>query len=194
MRRAVPLAIVLLCGLAPWARAEGGAPARRDTTKIVLPPPAPGVTVLCGGIDGTQVEGGTVVYTILLRNDGPADQADVAFRNVLPVGVTLDYALADSGMFTYGAAPLVLWDGPIPAGGTATIQIAGLIDPGTKGMTFCDTPLVFFDSNGNPASAVVVPCCFTIPATVPTLSGPMLAVLALLLALLAFRRLRRRAL
>ena len=29
MRRAVPLAVVLLCGLAPWARADGGAPAGR---------------------------------------------------------------------------------------------------------------------------------------------------------------------
>ena len=46
----------------------------------------------------------------------------------------------------------------------------------------------------NESNAVAVPCCFTVPAMIPTLTEPWLATLALLLALLALRRLRRRAL
>jgi len=36
MRRAVPLAVVLLCGLAPFARADGGAPARRHLAEAEI--------------------------------------------------------------------------------------------------------------------------------------------------------------
>jgi tetratricopeptide (TPR) repeat protein len=36
MRRVVPLAVVLLCGLAPWTRADGGAPAGRHLAEAAV--------------------------------------------------------------------------------------------------------------------------------------------------------------
>ncbi|HEY4594360.1 MAG TPA: hypothetical protein VIJ61_18210, partial [Thermoanaerobaculia bacterium] len=166
-----------------------------DTTEIVFPP---GVTVLCKGIDGTQVEGGTVIYTFVLRNGGPADQMDNPgdeFSDLLSAGLTPVSASASSGTVTLGNP--VTWNGAIPVGGMVTITITAMVGAGTKGMTFCNAPTIAFDQDGdgtNESNAVAVPCCFTVPATIPTLSEPWLATLALLLALLALRRLRRRAL
>jgi len=166
-----------------------------DTTEIVFPP---GVTVLCKGIDGTQVEGGTVIYTFVLRNGGPAAQMDNPgdeFSDLLPVGLTVISASASSGVALPG--PPVTWNGAIPVGGMVTITITAMVGAGTKGMTFCNAPAIAFDQDGNgtnESNAVAVPCCFTVPAMIPTLTEPWLATLALLLALLALRRLRRRAL
>jgi uncharacterized repeat protein (TIGR01451 family) len=166
-----------------------------DTTEIVFPP---GVTVLCKGIDGTQVEGGTAIYTFVLRNGGPAAQMDNPgdeFSDLLPAGLTVVSASASNGTVTLGNP--VTWNGAIPVGGMVTITITAMVGAGTKGMTFCNAPTVAFDQDGNgtnESNAVAVPCCFTVPATIPALSEPWLATLALLLALLALRRLRRRAL
>src|SRR5436305_1631998 len=164
-----------------------------DTTEIVFPP---GVTVLCKGIDGTQVEGGTVIYTFVLRNGGPVDQSNAMFTDFLPPGLTPVSASASSGTVSPPVNP-VTWNGAIPVGGMVTITITAMVGAGTKGMTFCNAPTIAFDQDGdgtNESNAVAVPCCFTVPAMIPTLTEPWLATLALLLALLALRRLRRRAL
>ena len=162
-------------------------------TEITL---APGVTVLCKGIDGTQVEGGTVIYTFLLLNGGPADQANAMFTDLLPAGLTLISATASSPGVTMTNP--VTWNGPLPVGGMVTITITAMIGAGTRGMTFCNAPTIAFDRDGDgtneSSGAIAVPCCFTVPAIIPALSEPALATLVLLLALLALRRLRRRAL
>ncbi len=164
-----------------------------SATAMIVPPP--GVTVLCKGIDGTQVEGGTAVYTFLLLNGGPA-QANVLFSDFLPAGLTLISATASSPGLMLGNP--VTWSGPLPVGGMVTITITTMIGAGTKGMTFCNAPTIVFardgDGTNESSGAVAVPCCFTVPATIPALSEPALATLALLLALLALRRLRRRSL
>jgi uncharacterized repeat protein (TIGR01451 family) len=174
-----------------------GSAAATDTTEVVFPP---GVTVLCKGIDGTQVEGGTVIYTFVLRNGGPAAQMDNPgneFSDLLPAGLTVVSTSASNGTVTLPPVNPVTWNGAIPVGGMVTITITAMVGAGTKGMTFCNAPAIAFDQDGdgtNESHAVAVPCCFTVPATIPTLTEPWLATLALLLALLALRRLRRRTL
>jgi len=168
-----------------------------DTTEIVFPP---GVTVLCKGIDGTQVEGGTVIYTFVLRNGGPFAQMDNPgdeFSDLLPAGLTVVSTSASSGTVSSPPGNPVTWNGAIPVGGMVTITITAMVGAGTKGMTFCNAPTIAFDQDGdgtNESSSVAVPCCFTVPVIIPTLTEPWLATLILLLALLALRRLRRRAL
>ncbi len=158
------------------------------------PPPPPGVTILCGGIDGSQVEGEAVVYTVLLRNGGPATQANAMFSDLLPAGLTPVSVTPSSGTATVGN--LVTWSSTIPVGGTVTITITAMIAPKTAGMTFCNAPTVTFDQDGdgtNESNAVAVPCCFRVLTIldIPALGEPWLATLALLLALLALRRLTR---
>jgi uncharacterized repeat protein (TIGR01451 family) len=157
--------------------------------------PAPGVTIFCEGIDGSQVAGGTVTYTFLLLNGGPAAQSNAMFSDPLPAGLTFVSASASSGTVTLGNP--VTWNGPIPVGGMVTITITAMIGPMTKGMTFCNAPSVAFDRDGDgidESAAFAVPCCFLVPQVIPALSGSALMVLALLLTLVALRRLRRRSL
>ncbi|HEY0557229.1 MAG TPA: hypothetical protein VGG20_23440, partial [Thermoanaerobaculia bacterium] len=89
----------------------------------------------------------------------------------------------------------VTWNGPIPVGGTVTITITATIM--AQG-TFCNVPTIRFDRDGDgineSVGAVANPCCFRVPEPVPALSGSALMVLALLLTLVALRRLRRRSL
>jgi uncharacterized repeat protein (TIGR01451 family) len=157
------------------------------------------VTVLCKGIDGTQVEGGTVLYTFLLLNGGPAVQMDNPgdeFSDLLPAGLTPVSASASSGTVTLGNP--VTWNGAIPVGGMVTITITAMIGAGTKGMSICNVPTIAFDRDGDGTNesvgAVAIPCCFLVPAQIPALSGPALMVFALLLSVAALRRLRRRTL
>ena len=72
------------------------------------------------------------------------------------------------------------------------------IDLGTMGMKICNGATVFFDGDGDgvnessrPGEA---PCCLQVGPVemVPSLSGPGLAALILLLSVLALVRLRRR--
>jgi hypothetical protein len=95
----------------------------------------------------------------------------------------------------------VSWNGSIPGGGTVTVQIMASIDAGTQGMRICNGATTFFDANGDGVNEssrpTPVPCCLEVlpPGAVPpipSLSGPGLAALALLLSTLALVRLRRR--
>lgn len=167
----------------------------------------PGVTAICKEIAGFLVEGGTVTYTYVLCNGGPATQMDNPgdeFTDVLPGTLTLiaGSADADSG----AAATLgntVTWNGPIAVQGIVTVTFSAKINPGTAGMTICNQGLVSFDANGDGVNETnrlsddpglpgpADPCCFVVPTEIPVLSGPGLAILLLLLGLLAVRRLVR---
>jgi uncharacterized repeat protein (TIGR01451 family) len=166
-----------------------------NSATVTTPITPSGVIVLCQGITGSQLAVGTVTYTFLLVNNGPVAQSNDMFSDSLPPGLTPTAASASSGTVTLGNP--VTWHGPIPVSGTVTITITAMIGPMAKG-TFCNAPTILFDRDGDgtdeSVGAVTNPCCFTVPERIPTLSGSALAVLALLLALTALRRLRHRPL
>jgi uncharacterized repeat protein (TIGR01451 family) len=170
-------------------------PSNNSATAMTEVSLAPGVAIFCKGIDGSQVEGGTVTYTFLLLNGGPAAQLNATFSDLLPAGLTPTATSASSGTVSMPPGNPVTWNGPIPVGGMVTITITAMIGPMTKGMTFCNAPTVAFDRDGdaiNESVAFAIPCCFLVPQVIPTLSDSALGVLALLLTLTALRRLRRR--
>jgi len=92
--------------------------------------------------------------------------------------------------------------------GSSGNTISAKINAGTAGMTICNQATIAFDRDGdgiNESTGVSDdaeipgpgnPCCFRVLTAheIPALTEPWLATLALLLALLALRRLRRRAL
>ena len=162
----------------------------------------PSVTTSCEALSGASFEGGMITNTFVIHNQGLGVQKDnpgPEFEDVLPAGLTLVSASADpnSGTVTT-VGNIVRWNGSIPSGGRVTVTITAMINPGTLGMKICNGATVFFDSNGDglnessrPAAA---PCCLQVlpVALVPSLSGPGLVALILLLCALALARLRRR--
>lgn len=172
-----------------------------DLTDVV---PRPGVDAQCTGTPDLVPEGGSVTFTFVLWNGGPAAQGDNPgdeLLDVLPAGLTLVSAVASSGTITVVPANTVHWNGAIPVNVMVTIDVTATPDAGTMGMSFCNPATVFFDLDGdgiNESSAAsddrCHPCCFTVtgPQPIPTLSPLALALLVLLTAGIAVGHLRRR--
>lgn len=159
-----------------------------------------GLTTYCAALSGDSFEGGMITKTFVITSDcllAQGDNPGPEFEDTLPAGLTLVSASADSGTVTT-LGNTVRWDGSIPAGGTVTVLIMATIDLGTTGMKLCNGATTFFDTDGdgvNESSRLTnAPCCFQVMpvALVPSLSGPGLAVLVLLLCALAIFRIRRR--
>ncbi len=95
----------------------------------------------------------TVDYTIVIRNDGCADQADNPgdeFIDSLPAGVTATGAVSASAGSIALDGDTVRWNGSIPSGGTVTITIAANIDSDAEdGQEICNQGHVYWDSDGN---------------------------------------------
>lgn len=167
-----------------------------------------GVKALCEDISGPNLEGGAIAYTFALLNCGPANQADNPgdeFKDILPGGLTLTGASASSGTAST-LGNMAMWNGSILAGDKVTITVTATINAGTAGTTICNQASIAFDADGdgiNESSGLsddpglpgdADPCCFPVlsASAIPALSVSGLLALALLLAVLALVRLRRR--
>jgi len=92
-----------------------------------------------------------IVYTIVLRNDGCADQKDNPGHELvdaIPVGmVPMGSVTATSGKASLDGTNIV-WDGAIRAGGTVTITFEVTIDADVEDLTqICNQAIVSWDSN-----------------------------------------------
>jgi len=164
-------------------------------------------------VSGDFRPGGTVIWTVVLANSGNRAQGDNAgdeFVDVLPAQVTGVSATASSGTAAL-AGGTVTWNGTIPAGGSVTIGIEATIAADASG-SIANQGSVHFDADGNdsneataltddptatgPADATVfgvaqpAPTPASQPVLVPVADTRMLLALALLLGLVALRRLR----
>ena len=182
------------------------------TSFLVLSPATVSGTMTASG----SFEAGTnVTYTVVLTNTNvtaiiraaQGDNPGPEFVDALPAQLTLVSASATSGVATATVATnTVTWDGSIPAGGTVTITIVALINPGTGGQTVSNQGTINFDADGNgtnessaltddpsqPGAADPTTFGALSIAQVPTLGGMGLITLCLLLAGVALLRLRRR--
>lgn len=112
-------------------------------------------------VDGDFWPGGAITYRVVLTNAGPGDQGDNPgdeLVDVLPADVTLTGASASSGT---AAADLgtntVTWDGPIPAGGSVTVQISALVGSAPVGTVVSNQGTVAYDGDGNGSNETQVP-------------------------------------
>lgn len=172
-------------------------------TTTVLTPPAVFATK---AVFGAYMPGGTVTYTIVLRNNGSTDQADNPgdeLTDVLPSSLVLVSASATSGTAVATVATnTVTWNGSIPAGGSVTVTIVATISSSvTVGQTVSNQATAAYDADGNgtneasaptdnPATgAAGDPTVFTVNrdaagiVSVPTLDVVGLGILSLLVAL-----------
>jgi len=163
--------------------------------------------------------GATIVYEVILYNDGCADQEDNPgheFTDELPAGLSPD----GTGTATSGTIDVengaIVWDGAIPAGGQVTLTYKVKIDPTVEeGTEICNQGVVHWDSDGDGSNdtdeptddpttpEVNDPTCLTVvfEGDVPPLSGtidaPTLSEWGMLLLCLLFagsfwRMVRRR--
>lgn len=140
----------------------------------------------------TAAPGDPVVFTLTVTNLGPADGTDVAVTDTLPAGLV--YVGSDCGA-TF-AAPTLTWNiGSLTNGSTLICNVTTTLAPDATGsLTNAATASGSSnDPNGaNNAAAAAVTVQQSVLA-IPTLGVGGLALLALLLAGLAFALLRRRA-
>jgi uncharacterized repeat protein (TIGR01451 family) len=89
----------------------------------------------------TALEGDTLVYTVTVTNNGPADATGVSLIDVLPegLGYVSDNAAA-SGTF-YDSATGEWTVGSLGATASATLQITTTVNPGTAGSTLTNTAI-----------------------------------------------------
>ena len=104
-------------------------------------------------VSGTFAPNGSITYTVVLSNSGPAAQLDNPgdeFTDVLPSTLTLVSANATSGtaVATVGTRT-VTWDGTIPASGTVTITISATINSNAGGTTISNQGSISYDADGN---------------------------------------------
>jgi uncharacterized repeat protein (TIGR01451 family) len=93
----------------------------------------------------TVVPGGTVVYTITVRNNGPAAVSSLKMVDVTPPGLTSpSFAAPSRGTYDPGTGTWDFTVPPLPLGvdETATIQLVATIDPASSGV-LANTATVF---------------------------------------------------
>ncbi len=188
-----------------------GDPDPADNLSIVETPViAPASVSATKSVAGEFAAGGTIFYTLVLANAGPADQPDAAgdeLVDALPAGLQLVSATASAGTATADLGTgVVTWNGVIPAGGSVTVTIEATIPLDVEhGTIYANQGIIAFDGDGdgvNESSAVTDdpatgeegdPTEFQVLREVqeiPALDGAGLLLLGLLLAGIAAHRLR----
>ena len=86
--------------------------------------------------NGTPNEGDTIVYTLTLTNNGPAQATNLSITDLLPAGVTY---VSDDGAGAYVSGTGLWTIGTLNNGATATLNITATVDVGTSGTTITNT-------------------------------------------------------
>lgn len=205
LRPDVACSFVAAATVEPPPRCVSADPAAgRATADLVVFPPPPGMRA-CKTVTGDPVPGGTVRYRIVLLNPGPFAQADnrgSELVDLLPAALIPTETTASAGTVRVEARTLI-WDGPVPAGGTVTIDLAAAV-VGAFPPPLCNQGKVFSDPDGDGdndrasttddpfRAGAHDPTCLepSAPPAIPTLPATGLLALAALLAAAALARLR----
>ena len=86
--------------------------------------------------NGTPNEGDTIIYTLTLTNNGPAQATNLTLTDQLPAGVTY---VSDDGAGAYVSGTGLWTIGTLNNGATATLNITATVDVGTSGNTITNT-------------------------------------------------------
>jgi len=152
-------------------------------------------------VTGDFVLGGTVIYSIVLSNNGSQTQFDNPGDEMVdqvPAELSVIDANADAGVITINGNE-VTWNGSIAAGAQVNISIVAVVNPNQNGGFIENQAQIFFDSDGdgiNEANALSADpfsggaTVFGVAAAVPTLSLRGLVVMSLLFVGLAWWRQR----
>ena len=96
-------------------------------------------------------EGDTIIYTLTLTNNGPAQATNLSITDLLPAGVTY---VSDDGAGAYASGTGLWTIGTLNSGATATLNITATVDAGTSGSTITNTVTnIILDQTDSDATA-----------------------------------------
>ncbi|WP_334056460.1 isopeptide-forming domain-containing fimbrial protein [Polaribacter sp. P097] len=98
----------------------------------------------------TVNEGDTIVYSILVENNGTSDATNVNLTDVLPTGVTY---LSDDSVGTYNPNTGLWILGDVAAGSSKTLNINAEINAGTAGQSITNTTSAAIADQSDPSTA-----------------------------------------
>ena len=111
--------------------------------------------------DATPGEGGTVLYTVTVTNQGSITATGLEVTDLLPTGVTLALATPSAGSYTPGTGT---WSvASLAAGASETLTLEATVDLGTAGQTITNTATLMGldqvdrDASNDVASAPISP-------------------------------------
>ena len=107
-------------------------PDEDDDDEVVVTVPLADLAVDKSVDDATPSEGDTIVFTIIVTNNGPSDTTGVVLSDALPAGLTY---VSDSGFGAYSAVTNLWTIGNLPVGNSVVLQISATVDSGTLGST-----------------------------------------------------------
>ena len=100
--------------------------------------------------DATPSEGGTVIYTLTLTNNGPRTASQINVTDVLPAGVTY---VSDDGVGTYDDTTGLWTPSPLASGANIVLNITVTVDTGTGGTTITNTATITNSNRIDPDSS-----------------------------------------
>lgn len=101
--------------------------------------------------DPAPAESDTISYTVTVTNGGPGPATVVQLSDILPAGVSFISYAATQG--TYDAFSGAWFVGSLAAGGSETLTLQAIVDPGTGGSVITNTAAVAFLSQNDPNSS-----------------------------------------
>jgi uncharacterized repeat protein (TIGR01451 family) len=153
IRSSAQLLALTLCGAllsACGGSGSGDSDPATSTTDQNPPPtvqnPPPAVTEADVAVSNTvdnesPQEGDSVVFTVAVTNNGPADATGVAVTDLLPAGLTYSSDNAAAGT-SYSSGSGQWSVGALANGQTATLQLTAMVDAGTDGAQITNTARV----------------------------------------------------
>jgi uncharacterized repeat protein (TIGR01451 family) len=100
--------------------------------------------------DESPAEGGTIQYTLTVRNNGPGAASGVEVTDLLPAGVTYVSDAPSQGSYASGTG---LWTvGAVAVADSAMLMITATVDPGTAGSTIVNTAEITAADQPDPES------------------------------------------
>ncbi|MEM7053628.1 MAG: DUF11 domain-containing protein, partial [Pseudomonadota bacterium] len=158
-------------------------------------------------VEGNFVPGGSVTYTVIITNNStgaqPDDPGSDEFTDVLPEGLFLTGASADSGVANADTGTnTVTWNGAIPAGGMVAITINATISQTARGL-ISNQGTISFDRNGDGINDTTVPTddpelpnsddstSFIVIIAVPVMQNYAVLIMILLLLGIGLQQYRR---
>src|SRR5207244_3565798 len=100
--------------------------------------------------DATPNVGGTLTYTVTLRNNGPDAAGGITVTDLLPAGLTYASSAPSQGSYVSGTG---VWTvGALASGGTKTLALVVSVDAGTNGTTITNKARVTATDHGDPVA------------------------------------------
>ncbi|MCP3937732.1 MAG: DUF2341 domain-containing protein, partial [Actinomycetia bacterium] len=128
---------------APWIETEYNSQSSSSTSYTLgaeTTPPSADLALTKTVDDSTPTEGDTVVYTVVLDNNGPSATTNVTVTDLLPGGVTYVSDVPTTGSYISGTG---VWTvGSMANGASETLTITTTVDPGTATTTIVNTASV----------------------------------------------------